>query len=125
MFRVLYGELCGDLYDLAEYEACLQASEALCVNDCKSLAYALLAAGSATSKTSEDNRLGIELNMINQRLSRNETRFQWVEEATMPADVLTKDKERGHVEPLRKLLHTARYQIRATSVMLEERRQAR
>ena len=56
------------------------------------------------------------------RLSRNETRFQWVEGETMPADVLTKGKERGHVELMRKLLHTARYQIRATSEMLEERR---
>ena len=55
----------------------------------------------------------------------NETRFQWVEGATMPADVLTKGKKRGHVELLRKLLHSARYQIRATSEMLEERRQAR
>ena len=81
--------------------------------------------GSAASKTSEDKRLGIELSMIKQRLFRNETRFQWVEGATMPADVLTKGKERGHVELLRKLLHTARYQIRATSEMLEERRQAR
>ena len=63
--------------------------------------------------------------MIKQRLSRNETRFQWVEGATMPADVLTKGEERGHVELLRKLLHSARYQIRATSKMLEERRQAR
>ena len=63
--------------------------------------------------------------MIKQRLSRNETRFQWGEEgATMPADVLTKGKERGHVELLRKLLHSDRYQIRATSEMLEERRQA-
>ena len=43
----------------------------------------------------------------------------------MPADVLTRGKERGHVELLRKLLHTARYQIRATCEMLEERRQAR
>ena len=43
----------------------------------------------------------------------------------MPADVLTKVKERRHVELLRKLLHTARYQIRATSETLEERRQAR
>ena len=125
MFRVLYGELCGDLCDLAEYETYLQVTEALCVNDCKSLADALLAAGSAASKTSEDKRLGIELSMIKQRLSRNETRFQWVEGATMPADVLTKGKERGHVELLRKLLHSARYQIRATSEMLEERRQAR
>ena len=48
---------------------------------------------SAASKTSEDKRLGIELSMIKQRLSRNETRFQWVE-ATMLADVLTKGKER-------------------------------
>ena len=63
--------------------------------------------------------------MIKQRLSRNETRFQWVEGTTMPADVFTKGKERGHVELLRKLLHTAWYQIRAISGMLEERRQAR
>ena len=91
------------------------------MNDCKSLADALLAAGSAASKASE-KRLGIELSMIKQRLSRNETRFQWVEGATMPADVLTKCKERGHVELLRKLLHTARYQILANSEMLEERR---
>ena len=37
MFRVMYGELCGDLCDLAEYETYLQVTEALCVNDCKSL----------------------------------------------------------------------------------------
>ena len=61
MFRVLYGELCGDLCDLAEYETYLQMTEALCVNDCKSLADALLAG------------LGIELSMIKQRLSRNES----------------------------------------------------
>ena len=52
---------CADLCDLAEYETYLQVTEALCVNDCKSLADALLAAGSAASKTSEDKRLGIEL----------------------------------------------------------------
>ena len=92
MFRVLHGELCRDLCDLAEYENYHQATEALCVNDCKSLADALLAAGSAASKTSEDERLGIELSMIKQRLSRNETRIQWVERATKPADVLTKGK---------------------------------
>ena len=63
--------------------------------------------------------------MIKQRLSRNETRFPWVEGATMPADDLTKGKERGHVELLRKVLHTARYQIRATFEMLEESWQAR
>ena len=79
----------------------------------------------APSKTSEGKRLGIELSMIKQRLSRNETRFQWVEGATLPADVLTKVKARSHVELLRKLLHTTRYQIRETSETLEERRQAR
>ena len=84
MFRVLCGELCGDLCDLAEHETCLEMTDALCVNDCKSLADALLAAASAASKTSEDKRLGIELSMIKQRLFRNETRFQCVEGATMP-----------------------------------------
>ena len=64
MLRVLYGELCGDLCDLAEYENYLHATEALCVDDCKSFADALLAAGAAASKTSEDKRLGIELSMI-------------------------------------------------------------
>ena len=117
MFRVLYRELFGDLCDLAEYDTYLQVTEALCVNDCKSPADALLTAGAAASKRSEDKRLGIELSMIKQRLSRNETRFQRVDGATMPADVLTKGKERGHVELLRKLLHTARHQIRATSEM--------
>ena len=58
-----------------------QMTDALCVNDCKSLGDVLLAAGSAASKTSEDKRLGIEFSMIKQRLSRNETRFQWVEGA--------------------------------------------
>ena len=38
MFRVMYSEQCGDLCDLAENETYLQAIEALCVNDCKSLA---------------------------------------------------------------------------------------
>ena len=54
MFRALHGKLGGDLCDLAEYETYLQKKEALCVNDRKSLADALLAAGSAASKTSED-----------------------------------------------------------------------
>ena len=74
LFRVLYGELCGDLCDLADCETYLQMT--LCVNDCKSLADALFAAGSAASKTSEDKRLGIELSMIKQRLSLNEMRIQ-------------------------------------------------
>ena len=92
IFRVLFDELCGNLCDLAEYETYLQKTEALCANDCKSLADALLAAGSAASKTSENKRLGIELSMIKQRPSRNETRFRWVEFSTMPTDVLTKAK---------------------------------
>ena len=71
-----------------------------------SLADALLAAGAAASKTSEDKRLGIELNMIKQRLSRNEARSQWVEGATMAADVLTEGKARGHVEFLREAAAT-------------------
>ena len=95
----------GDLCDLAEYENYLQATEALCVNDCKSLTSAAAS----------------ELSMIKQRLSRNETHFLWVEGATMSAEVLTKGKARGHIELLKKLLHTARYQIRATSEMLEDR----
>ena len=74
-FRVLYAELFGDLCDLVGYETYLQVTETLCVNDYKSLADALFAAGSAASKTSEDKRFGIELSMIKQRLSRNETRF--------------------------------------------------
>ena len=60
MLRVLCSELCGDLCGPAECENGLQATDALCVNDCKRLADALLAAGSAASKTSEDKRLGFE-----------------------------------------------------------------
>ena len=103
----------------------LRKTDALCVNDCKSVPDALLATSAAANKTTEDKSLEIELSMIKQRLSRNETRFQRVEGATMPAFVLAKGKERGHVELMKKLLHTARYQIRATSEMLEDRRQAR
>ena len=83
-----------------------------------SLSFTVRDAGAAASKTFEDERLGFELSMIKQRLSRNETRFQWVEGATMPGDVTTKGRERGNVELLRKLLRTARYQIRATFEML-------
>ena len=49
MFRVLCGKPCGDKCDLAEHENYLQATEALCVNDCKNLADALLAAGARTN----------------------------------------------------------------------------
>ena len=38
---MLCSELCGDVCDLAEYETYLQMTDALCVNDCKSLADAL------------------------------------------------------------------------------------
>ena len=119
---VSFAEICAILLSTKPN---LQVTKALCANDCKSLADALLPARSAASKTSEDRRLGIELSMIKQCLSREETRFQWVKRATMPADVFITSKERGHVEPLRKLLHTARYQIRATSEMLAKRRRAR
>ena len=47
MFRVLYGELCGYLCDLAEHETYLQLTEAMCVNDCQSMVDALLAASRA------------------------------------------------------------------------------
>ena len=38
-------------------------------------------------------RLGIELSIIEQRFSRNETRFQWVEALTMAADVLPRARD--------------------------------
>ena len=117
-------KLCGDLSDLAEYENDIQAKKNV-VRERLQEPGRCSPASAAASKTSEDKRLGMELSMIKQRQSRNETRCQWIEGATMPADVLTKGKKRGNVEFLRKLLHTARYQIRATSEMFEERRQAR
>ena len=99
----------GDLRDPAECVTHLQMIDALCVNDCKSLADALLAAGSAASKTSEDTRLGIELSMMKQRFFHNETRFQWVEGATMPADLRARNEDTSELG--KKLLHTARCQI--------------
>ena len=84
--RVLHGEVCGDLCDLAEYErSYLQATEALCVNGCKSLADALLAAGSAASKTSEDKRLWNRTQYGQATpFSQRNAQFQWVGGATMP-----------------------------------------
>ena len=108
MFRVLYGMLCGDLCGLAVSENFIQATEALCEHDCKSLTDALLVAGGAATKTSEDKRLRIELSMISDACPATRHASNGSRE---PTDVLTKGKQRDHVELLRKLLHTARYQI--------------
>lgn len=63
--------------------------------------------------------------MIKQRLKDREMAFQWVEGTLMAADVLTKGRERGHVDLLLKVLAERRYQIRPTAEMLEKRRQQR
>ena len=119
------GEFCGDLTKLDHYGSYLQATVAICVNDSKSLADALLSAGAAASKVSEDKRLAIETGMIMQRLAQRETRLQRVEGSMMPADVLTKGKARGHVDLFRQFTRTCRYRIKPTSEVLEERRSAR
>ena len=122
LLRVLWGELSGDLKYLEQYELYLQATEAMALNDCKSLADALRSTGAAASKASEDKRLAIEMSMIKQRLNRHETRFQWVENEMMAADVLTKGRERGNTELLQELMVTARYQIKPTEEMLERKK---
>ena len=94
------------------------------MNACQSLADALLGAGVDACKASEDKRNAIEMGMAQQRLAQCETRFQWVGGPTMLADVLTKGKERGHVDLLRQLMGTCRYRVRPTSVMLEARKYA-
>ena len=94
LLRVFWGELSGGLTNIDDYEEYLRQTDAMAVNDCKSLAEALNNRGSAVSKTSEDKRLAIELSMIRQRLSRHETWFQWVENMYIAADVLTKGPER-------------------------------
>ena len=125
LVRVLWGELTGDLVDLAEYSDYLRAMDAIAINDCKSLADAIISAGSAASKTSEDKRLAIELSMIKQRLKRDETQFQWVENKYMAADILTKGMARGNLAALQKLLEERSYQIKATEEMMQERERAR
>ena len=125
LLRVMYGELNGDLVDLADHEAYLARTDSVVLSDCKSLADALTSAGSAASKTSEDKRLGIEISMIKQRLARSETRFQWVDAAYMCSDVLTKGLHRGRLDLLSNLLASARYRIKPTDEMLEARRQKR
>ena len=59
----MWGEFCGDLTKLDHHGSYLQATVAICVNDSKSLADALLSAGAAASKVSEDKRLAIEMGM--------------------------------------------------------------
>ena len=81
----------------------------------------MTSAGSAASKTSEDNRLAIELSMIKQRLAAHETRFQWIDAAYMISDVLTKGLARGRIDLLEKLLRTSRYTIKPTKDMLDAR----
>ena len=86
-----------------------QAIEALCEHDCKSLTDALLVAGGAATKTSEDKRLRIELSMIKRRLSRIETRFQWVEGAYTCSHQGQKNEITSSF--CGSCLRTARYQI--------------
>ena len=85
----------------------------------------LLSAGAAARKASEDKRLAIEMNMTTQRLAQSDTRVQSLEGSMMPADVLTKGKERGHVDLLRQLMGTCRHLIGPTYEMLEGRQSAR
>ena len=125
LLRVFWGELSGGLTNIDDYEEYLRQTDAMAVNDCKSLADALNNRGSAVSKTSEDKRLAIELSMIRQRLSRHETWFQWVENMYMAADVLTKGPERGNVTAMVKVMTESVMMIKPTEEMLETRAQRR
>ena len=124
MFRLLYGELCGDLCDLAEYETYLQVTEALFVNDCKSLADALVAAGSAASRTSEDKRFGVEQH---DQTTPNPQRNAFP--VGRRRDDACRCSHQGQGTRTRRASEEAAahcsISIRATSEMLEERRQAR
>ena len=125
LLRVFWGELSGGLTNIDDYEEYLRQTDAMAVNDCKSLADALNNRGSAVSKTSENKRLAIELSMIRQRLSRHETWFQWVENMYMAADVLTKGPERGNVTAMVKVMTESVMMIKPTEEMLETRAQRR
>ena len=125
LIRIFWAELVGDLVDLEQYEEYLKYTDALAVSDCKSLADAMRSAGSAASKTSEDQRLGVELTMIKQRLRRSETSFQWVENPYMIADVLTKGLQRGNVELLHRIAREGRFTLKPTEEMLARRAEAR
>ena len=118
----MYAELSGDLKDLTQHEEYLRATDSLVLSDCKSLADALMNTGSASSKTSEDKRLCIEISMIKQRLEDAETQFQWVDNTYMLSDVLTKGLERGRWDILDTVLRTSRYCIKPTQAMLDERK---
>ena len=48
--RVVCGEPSGDVTKIDQHETCLQATDAICVNDCMSFAAAFLGARAAASK---------------------------------------------------------------------------
>ena len=121
LVRVFWGELCGDLAELSEYEQYLRQTPALGVNDCKSLAYALNNSGSAASKTSDDKRLAIEISMVKQRLQRAETSYQWVDGTYMAADVLTKGTTRGNIDCLIRLMTESSLMTKPTQEMLDHK----
>ena len=125
LIRVFWGELNGEIIDLENFEEYLRQTRALAISDCKSLADALNNSGRAVSKTSDDKRLAIELSMIKQRLHRDETLFQWVENMYMAADVLTKGVERGNVTAMVKILTESNITVKPTEQMLETRAQQR
>jgi hypothetical protein len=125
LVRVFWGELSGSLANIDNFEEYLRQTDAIAVNDCKSLADALNNRGSAVSKTSEDKRLAIELSIIRQRLSRHETMFQWVENMYMAADVLTKGTERGNVAAMVKVMTESVMMIKPTDEMMETRARKR
>ena len=125
LLRVFWGELSGGLTNIDDYEEYLRQTDAMAVNDCKSLADALNNRGSAVSKTSEDKRLAIELSMIRQRLKRDETSFQWVDNVYMAADVLTKGVERGNIKGMIRVMTESVMTLKPTDEMLEVRARQR
>ena len=63
--------------------------------------------------------------MIKQRLKRDETMFQWVENMYMAADVLTKGVERGNVQAMVQILTESHITVKPTEEMLETRARQR
>ena len=118
LIRVFWGELNGEIVDLENFGEYLRQTSALAISECKSLADALNSSGSAVSKTSDDKRLAIELSMIKQRLKRDETMFQWVENMYMAADVLTKGVERGNVQAMVQILTDSKITVKPTEEIL-------
>ena len=124
--RVLYAELSGELdHTLEGYESYLCWQSSLSITDCKSLSDALTSTGGAVSHTGIDPRLAIEIAMIKQRMEARETRFQWIDNSTMIADVLTKGIVRGDVKLLQRLLDSAVYTIKGSAELLEKKKQNR